>query len=861
MDSTRWWSRRHFVVVAFSSLLCGVWLVEGADAGSAATTVKALSVPPSASWYGDDGTWSAISIRVGDPLQWMDVMVSTVSSETWVVGPGGCGAGDSTCSFTRGGIFDPSKSSTWQNQGFFELGADKQLGNIGYAQYGLDNLTFGGTGVTIPSSIVGAFNGTGPISGTSYLLGLFGLGVVPGGFNNTSPLSALSALVETVGAVPSHSWGYTAGAKYQQKGVVNSLTLGGYDSNRFIPHDISFNLNPGKQLLTFVNSISVSSSAASNNWTNPVQLLSATDRVSAIIDSSTPYLWLPQAVCERFAQSLGLTYNASLNLYTFDGNQSQHDTLGASSLSFTFSLSDISSTPATVDITLPYAAFDLQLTYPAIPFTNFGDANSTKYYFPLRQAANEAQYTIGRAFLQEAYVITDYERNTFSVHQAIHPTDSVGNTSIVSITPPQDSTFSGNPVKSGSKLSAGAIAGIAIGAVLLLAISAFLIFYLCRRKRQRKQTDNDSEKPFSTQPTQRTFLSRLLNRNRPPQTGIHEASGSSSYPTEVGADATHERFELPAPLGPAELESESAGTGSLDGTTEHGTSTQDSANLSAYERARRKLERQQAAAFALSSSTRETYPVEKSDADISHVAHYRAPESDARNIDIESPLVSPMVDSHPHSAGSLTISGQTSPVSPGFVSAPTSPTSPPPTYRRFNLNPSNVVYAGRLPDNIQLPRVVPRVIGPDGRTVRAEETLATEPGVSANGGTNSSLGSQFTEHESEDLYGSGGTNLVSPVASGSGSGSGYGSRGSGPGPGSGGANTDPVSSLDSTEGTRTQLREEDTTMLGRNMSILDSWGSRRRLDGEDLVHVPQPAENRFSWEEERISGTEGEGSL
>ena len=46
------------------------------------------------------------------------------------------------------------------------------------------------------------------------------------------------------------------------------------------------------------------------------------------------------------------------------------------------------------------------------------------------------------------------------------------------------------------------------------------------------------------------------------------------------------------------------------------------------------------------------------------------------------------------------------------------------------------------------------------------------------------------------------------------------------------------------------------TMLSRNMSMLDPWGSRRRLDGEDLVHVPQPAENRFSWEEERISGNE-----
>ena len=55
-----------------------------------ATSPKALSITPSTNWYGDDGTWSAISIRVGTPPQWVDVMVSTVSSETWVVGNGGC---------------------------------------------------------------------------------------------------------------------------------------------------------------------------------------------------------------------------------------------------------------------------------------------------------------------------------------------------------------------------------------------------------------------------------------------------------------------------------------------------------------------------------------------------------------------------------------------------------------------------------------------------------------------------------------------------------------------------------------------------------------------------------------------------
>lgn len=539
------------------------------------------------------------------------------------------------------------------------------------------------------------------------------------------------------------------------------------------------------------------------------------DRVSAIIDSSTPYLWLPQSACNRFAESLGLTYNDSLNLYTFDRNSSQHDVLGNSQLTFTFSLSDLVGTNS-INITLPYTAFDLQLTFPAIPNSTYGAADSTKYYFPLRQAANEAQYTIGRVFLQEAYLITDYERKKFFIHQAVHTADPIGNTSIVSISQYSDSNLSGAPSDTSSrKLSVGAIVGIVVGAAVFVALLSFLIFYLCKPNKQKKQV-SDEEKPSDAQP--RTFLDRILHRQRPPL--VHEASGSTNYAQEVAADAEHERFELPAPLGPVELDSES---GTLDGTTENGSSTQDSANMTAYERARRKIERQQAVATQ-AQSRHETYPVEKTENDASDVAHYRAPEIP----DIESPLVSPVgVDS----PGFAPVSGQPSPLSQGFSSQPTTPGSPPPTYRR--INPANVVYAGRLPDNVQLPAVVPRMVGRDGRTIRVEETMSTQPGSGE-----TSLGSRYTDNEqvvSDDLSsgGSGSANTysaVSPISNESGSG--------------GGSNN-----LNSRE---TNLRDDPSTR-----DLLNPWGSRRRLDGEDIIHVPQPAENRFSWEEERITGNEG----
>jgi len=778
----------------------------------------ALSVTPSVQWYvpfvrsclrqhqpliicryGDDGDWSAVSIRVGTPPQWIDVMVSTVSSETWVVGRGGCPETPTDCSAIRGGLFEVEKSTTWRNQGFFELGVDKQLGNTGYAQYGLDNLTFGTSGVGLPNTIIGAFNTTGSINATQYLLGFFGLGIVPGSFNNTQVPSALSALLEKEGSIPSHSYGYTAGAKYQGKGVPNSLTLGGYDTKRFIPHNTSFTLNPSQNPEVYVNSISVQNSSTSTD------LVLSPDRVSAVIDSSTPYLWLPKAACDRFASKLGLVYESTLNLYVFPANSSQRDVLGRSNLTFTFSLSDVSVSPNTVTINVPYVAFDLELTFPAIPNTVAGTADAEKYYFPLRQATSEEQYTIGRVFLQEAYLITDYERNTFSVHQALFPASPLQDTSLVSITRPSSSTLSGPPsVKDDGKkkLSTAAIVGISVGAVALIILVTLAIIY-CRRRSRRNKQVGDGEKPPTSTP--RTLMDRL-RRHR--QSIAFEAGGDTTFPTEVAADATHERFELPAPLAPAELDSED---GTFDGTTEHGSSTQDSNNISAYERVRRKLERQQIAA-AHAQKAMDTYPLEKSEIDASNVEHYRPPESPREIPDVESPLVSPI---GPGSAGSLTLSnGVPSPTSPGFIDTPVSPlNAEPPSYMR--INPSHVVYAGRLPEGVQLPLVVPRLVGPDGRTLQTDDSSSTP--------NDSSLGSHYTENENADLYNSGDTRGV-----------------------------DSEPSAPSDEGRYIP----DPRSEARVQEILAPWGSRRRLDGEDIVHVPQPAENRFSWEEERTQGND-----
>jgi len=77
-------------------------------------------------------------------------------------------------------------------------------------------LTFGTTGVTLQGAIIGSINTTGLVNTTQYLLGNFGIGIVPGNFGNSTPISAISGLVEKRGVIPSHSYGFTAGAKYRE---------------------------------------------------------------------------------------------------------------------------------------------------------------------------------------------------------------------------------------------------------------------------------------------------------------------------------------------------------------------------------------------------------------------------------------------------------------------------------------------------------------------------------------------------------------------------------------------------------------------------------------------------------------------
>lgn len=286
----------------------------------------------------------------------------------------------------------------------------------------------------------------------------------------------------------------------------------------------------------------LSSSGSSARWTtNLSTLLSLGEADLFTIDSSTPFLWLPESVCKRFETALGLVYDTNLQLYTFGRNTSQHDALVNWNLTFNFVIADLPGSAKAVNISLPYSALDLQLSYP-FPGLNATSSSPAINYFPLRKAANSSQYTIGRVFLQEAYLIVDYERNKFSVHQATFASDALANYSLVDISKPDNSKLSDSKGNTSSSLSKGAIAGIVVACALVFA-AMLAILILCLRKRHGR---DQNEKPSSPRNNFLPWLNHKAEEERP-----SELLGETKYPVEVQAKSRV--VELPANT-PQELE-------------------------------------------------------------------------------------------------------------------------------------------------------------------------------------------------------------------------------------------------------------------------------------------------------------------
>lgn len=140
-----------------------------------------------------------------------------------------------------------------------------------------------------------------------------------------------------------------------------------------------------RDLVVALQSISYSGSSSATLLSNPIDVF---------IDSTDPNIWLPADACDAFERTFGLTLDEETGLYLV--NETHRNTLLDSNAEVSFRLSDVRSGGDTVTIVLPFAAFDLTAEQPLV--------GNTSHYFPLKRANSSMQYTLGRTFLQEAYV-------------------------------------------------------------------------------------------------------------------------------------------------------------------------------------------------------------------------------------------------------------------------------------------------------------------------------------------------------------------------------------------------------------------------------------------------------------------------
>ncbi|KAL8822464.1 MAG: hypothetical protein Q9191_006801 [Dirinaria sp. TL-2023a] len=386
------WSRNAFLLFLFEFCFWGLTnagITSQLVPRTSNTTAAPVVVPASQNFEGNDGPWSTFTLRIGNPAQDVTVMVSTTGYQTWAVVPQGCPSAEpANCAQLRGGLLNVNDSTTWvqnnvSSNGTFTLGLEENLGYTGNGLFGYDTVALGWQGSNGPSLDQQIVAG---IATPEFYMGTFGVDPRPTNFSNYNhPVPSYMSNLKEKNMIPSLSWGYTAGNQYRLDSVLGSLTLGGYDASRFQANNVTFPFhNQDIRALTVgISSILYSTDSVRRSLLN--------ESISAFVDSTIPWIYLPLEVCKQFESAFGIEWDTDHQVYLV--NDTLHTKLQAENATVTFTLQSLGQA-GSVDIALPYAAFDLIAEYPL--------ASNRTRYFPLSRATNETQYTLGRTFFQEA---------------------------------------------------------------------------------------------------------------------------------------------------------------------------------------------------------------------------------------------------------------------------------------------------------------------------------------------------------------------------------------------------------------------------------------------------------------------------
>ncbi|KAL8765659.1 MAG: hypothetical protein Q9209_007339 [Squamulea sp. 1 TL-2023] len=260
----------------------------------------------------------------------------------------------------------------------------------------------------------------------------------------------------------------------------------------------------------------------------------------ALIDSTVPHIWLPTFACEAFEDAFGIQYDPITNLYLV--NDDQHNAMIKQAAEVTFQLGTSLSGGDSISIKLPYASFDLETGPPFV--------KSQRKYFPLRRAKDETQFTLGRAFLQEAFSVfqAQYTQGQPS-HIVVTSADATNNTTTTDSTQDRPPLTKTSSQKSGG-IGTGAIAGIAVAVIILVLLAVVYCVWRLKFKKSRKIKDNTKGKAELEDNTEPKHIYENFNKRPPSEETPHEPNkGGKIKVSEVAQPPLAAELEGGAPSG------------------------------------------------------------------------------------------------------------------------------------------------------------------------------------------------------------------------------------------------------------------------------------------------------------------------
>ncbi|PHH69924.1 hypothetical protein CDD82_7432 [Ophiocordyceps australis] len=360
---------------------------------------------------------------------------------------------------------------------------------------------------------------------------------------------------------PSISFALHLGSAASGSAVNGSLLFGGYDRRRVLGFVLE---NTGNFTFPILGDISIDSfdSTSPFPFSSRKNLLGYGDKPSPIqvtIDPCSPYLTLPRDSCSEIARWLPVTYNESLGLYLWKTEDPGYKRIVHSGSGLSFRLE---SETQYVNVKVPFQHLNLTLEPPL--------TEKPTPYFPCRPTDSTEYYTLGRAFLQDAFLAGDWANQEWWIAQAPGPNmpthtfiqPIASNPVIQSDDVEWAATWNGlwtnysNPHDQGSdpssknSLSTSAKIGIGVGAGVggLALITGLIAFFRLRKPSSQvppaSQPANHGDKPPTTEP----FANTMLELNGAQGQGSHYPPHYPTSPINMNHDMAMQQHTTHEPL-------------------------------------------------------------------------------------------------------------------------------------------------------------------------------------------------------------------------------------------------------------------------------------------------------------------------